>query len=64
MGLADKNLNRIGLRLRLDAYELADGRLAEVARDLAALGEEPIVPRYETMRVQLLHKAERQTIDE
>ena len=64
MGLADKNLNRIGLRLRLDAYELAHGRLAEVARDLAALGEEPIVPRYETMRVQLLHKAERQTIDE
>ena len=64
MGLADKNLNRIGLRLRLDAYELAHGRLAEVARDLAALGEEPIVPRYETMRLQLLHKAERQAFDE
>lgn len=64
MGLAGKHLNRIGLRLRLDAYEIAHGRLAEAARDLAALGEEPIVPRYETMRTQLLHKAERQRIDE
>lgn len=60
MGLADKRLNRIGLRLRLDAYALAHGRPAEAARDLAALGEESIVPRYETMRVQLLRKAEHQ----
>ncbi len=63
MGLADKRLNRIGLRLRLDAYELTHSRMAEAACDLAALGEEPIVPRYETMRLQLLHQAERQVID-
>ena len=60
MVLADKRVNRAGARLRLDAYEAAHGRVEEALRDLRALGEERLVPRYETMRVQLLHRIERQ----
>lgn len=60
MVLADKRVNRAGARLRLDVYEAAHGRTEEALRDLRALGEERLVPRYETMRVQLLHRIERQ----
>ena len=58
IGMAEKHVNRVGLRLRLDAYDLAHGRVAEAVRDLNALSGEPIVPRYETMRIQLLHTEE------
>ena len=51
---ADKNINRWGLRLNLAAYGMAHGDAARAREELEALGVEPLVPRYERMRSELL----------
>lgn len=62
LGLAERNLNRWGLRLLLASYDISRGADGPARTELASLAGEPLVPRYERLRRNLLLQTETEKI--